>query len=49
VTVLLGLGYLIGEEEALIRKYLSQITIGLIAGSAVLVAVYIYWKKRLIR
>jgi len=46
VTVLLGLGFLIGENEALIRKYLSQITIGLLIGSALVVAVYIYWKKR---
>lgn len=46
VTVLLGLGFLIGENEALIKKYLSQITVGLLIGSALIVAVYIYWKKR---
>ncbi len=48
-TVLLGLGYVIGEEEELIRKYLSQITVALIIGSALVVAVYIYWRKRFIR
>jgi membrane protein DedA with SNARE-associated domain len=46
VTVLLGLGYLIGENEDLIKKYLSQITVGLLIGSAVIVAVYISWRKR---
>ena len=46
VTVLLGLGYLIGENEDLIKKYLSQITVGLLIGSVVIVAVYISWRKR---
>jgi len=46
VTILLGLGYLIGENEGLIREYLSHITIYLIVFSAVVAAVYIYLKKR---
>ncbi len=46
VTILLGLGYLIGENEGLIREYLSHITIYLIVFSAALAAVYIYLKKR---
>ncbi len=46
VTVLLSLGYLIGQEEALIKKYLSQITLGMLVLSALIVAIYIYWKRR---
>lgn len=49
VTVLLGLGYLIGENEDLIKKYLSQITVILLIGCALLVAVYIYWKRRFMK
>jgi membrane protein DedA with SNARE-associated domain len=48
VTVLLGLGYLIGENQELIRKYLSQITVALLILSGVIIAVYVYWKKRFI-
>jgi len=48
VTVLLSLGFLIGENEALIKKYLSQITLGLFVLSALIVAMYIYWKRRFI-
>lgn len=46
VAVLLGLGYLIGEKEELIRRYLSQITIAAVMFSVVVIAVYIYWKKK---
>lgn len=49
VSVLLGLGYLIGENQELIKTYLSHITVGLIILSALIVAVYIYMKKRLMR
>ena len=49
VTVLLGLGYLIGENQELIKKYLSQITVGLIIVSGLIVAVYIYWRKKFVR
>lgn len=49
VTVLLSLGYLIGENEALIKKYLSQVTLGLLVLSALMVATYIYCKKRFTR
>lgn len=48
-SVLLGLGYLIGEQEELLKKYLSQITIGLLVLSTAIVAVYIYLRKRFIR
>ncbi len=46
VTVLLGLGYIIGENQELIRRYLSQITLALLIMSAIIVAVYVYWRKR---
>lgn len=49
VAVLLGLGYMIGKNEVLISKYLSQLTIGIIISSLVLIAVYVYWKKRLVK
>ncbi|GAB4409828.1 MAG: DedA family protein [Thermodesulfovibrionales bacterium] len=45
-AILLGLGYLIGENEDLIKEYLSQITIYLIILSVVVIAVYIYLRKR---
>lgn len=45
-TILLGLGYVIGENEDLIKTYLSQITIGIVACSAIVIAVYVYWRKR---
>ena len=49
VSVLLGLGYAIGEKEELIKAYLSQITVGLLGISGVIIAVYVYWRKRFIR
>ena len=49
VTVLLGVGYLIGENETLIKTYMKQITIGVIVFSAVAIGIYIYLKKRYIK
>lgn len=49
VAVLLGLGYMIGKNQELINKYLSQITITLIIGSVLLVIVYVYLKKRYLK
>ncbi len=46
ITVLLGLGYLIGENQELIKRYLSQVTLAVLIMSGVIVAVYIYWRKR---
>ena len=45
-AVLLGLGYLIGENEELIKRYLKQLTIILIVGCGLLVLGYIYFRKR---
>ncbi len=47
-TILLGLGYLIGEKEELIKQYLSQITIGIVISSLILIAVYVYWREKFI-
>lgn len=49
VAILLGLGYMIGEKEELIKKYLTQITIGLVIGAVIMIAVYVYWRKRFIK
>lgn len=49
VAVLLGLGYAIGQNEELIKKYLTQITVALIIVCILLVVVYIWWRKRFIR
>lgn len=44
-TILLSLGYMIGENEELIKTYLSQITAGIAAGSAIIIVIYVYWKR----
>lgn len=44
--VLILLGYLIGENEALIHTYLRQITIGVVALVAMLLGVYIYYIRK---
>ncbi len=44
--ILILLGYFIGENEALLKTYLHQITIVVIAAAAVTVAVYVYRHKR---
>ncbi len=44
--VLILLGYFIGENEALIREYLHQITLGAIALVAVLIAAYVYRHRK---
>jgi len=48
VTVLLGLGFLIGEKEALIKTYLSQITLGLLVLSTMIVTMYVYLRRKFI-
>jgi len=40
------LGYFIGGNEALIAQYLREITVGLVAGAAVLVAAYLWLMKK---
>lgn len=44
--VLVLLGYIIGENEALIHAYLHQITLGVIGLVAVLIGVYIYFVRK---
>ena len=45
VVVLVLLGYFLGENEALVKEYLTQITIATLAFIVVLVGVYYYIKK----
>lgn len=49
VAVLLGLGYMIGKNQQLINKYLTQVTILLVIASAVTVIAYVYLKKRYLK
>ncbi|AJE02444.1 DedA family protein [Geobacter pickeringii] len=46
VTILTGIGYLIGREEALIMRYSHQAVIGVLIFSVVLVAVYVRRQRR---
>ncbi len=45
-AILIVLGYILGENEALVKTYLSQITIIAIVGSIVLFGAYFYLQKR---
>lgn len=45
-AVLLGLGFLIGQNEGLIKQYLKQITAALFVFCAALAAGYIWFKRR---
>ena len=45
-TVRASIGYIIGEEQALIIKYSHQAVIGVVIFSAVLIAVYVWRHKR---
>lgn len=49
VAVLLGLGYLIGENQELIRKHLTRITLITLLGCALLVAVYVIVKRKYLK
>jgi len=44
--ILITLGYLIGENEDILKEYLQNATIITIIGVALLIAIYIYIKKR---
>jgi len=44
--VLILLGYFIGENEALIREYLHQITLGVVVLVVVLIAAYVYRHRK---
>lgn len=46
VTVLAWIGYFIGENEELILKYSHQAVLDVIAFSALLVVVYVWWHRR---
>jgi membrane protein DedA with SNARE-associated domain len=45
-TILAFLGYLIGDNEALVRTYLSQVTLVVLGVVAVVLAIYFYWHKK---
>jgi membrane protein DedA with SNARE-associated domain len=45
-TVLTLLGYLIGDNEALVKTYLTQITLITLALVALMLMFYVYWQKR---
>jgi len=45
VTVLTGIGYFIGKEQALIMRYSHQAVIGVVVFSALLITVYV-WRHR---
>jgi len=49
VTILALLGYFIGENEELVKEYLHNATLGVIAFIGVLIALYILWKKKAAR
>jgi len=44
--ILVMAGYLIGENEALLRTYLREITLAVFAGVVLLVAFYVYRRRR---
>ena len=46
VVVLALLGYFLGENEALVKEYLTQITIATVGFIVVLVGIYYYIKKK---
>lgn len=46
VSVLIAVGYSIGQNEALIKEYMDSITIIMSITITLLVASYIYWHKR---
>ncbi len=46
VVILTLLGYYIGENEAIIKEYLKYITIAAVTFVALVIAIYIWFKKR---
>ena len=47
VTVLVLLGYILGENEALIKEYLHQIVVGTLVIIAIATAIYVFLHKRI--
>ncbi len=45
-TVLTVIGYVIGSNQELIMKYSHQAVLGVVALSAVIIAVYVRWQRR---
>jgi membrane protein DedA with SNARE-associated domain len=45
-TILAGIGYFIGKEQALIVRYSHQAVIGVVLFSVILVAIYVWRQKR---
>ncbi|BCG45867.1 DedA family protein [Citrifermentans bremense] len=45
-TVLTFIGYVIGSNQELIMKYSHQAVLGVVALSAVIIAVYVRWQRR---
>ncbi len=45
-AILIVLGYVIGDNEALIKTYLKQITIVAVVGVTLLLAIYFYMQRR---
>jgi membrane protein DedA with SNARE-associated domain len=46
VSVLTLIGYFLGQNEALIKEYYHQVIIDVLAASALLVIIYIFWHRR---
>jgi membrane protein DedA with SNARE-associated domain len=46
VSILVGLGYFLGDNEALIKEYLKQIILLLFFLILLFSAIYFFWKKR---
>ena len=46
VSILAGIGYTCGKNIDLIKQYAHICTIGVIAGSALIIAVYVWAHKR---
>jgi membrane protein DedA with SNARE-associated domain len=46
VSILTGLGYVLGANQDLIQQYAHQLIIGIIILSFVLIGAYVYWHKR---
>lgn len=46
-VVLIVMGYVIGDNEALIKEHLPLVTISLVVLVALLLAGYVYWRRRL--
>ncbi len=46
VTILTLLGYIVGQNQELLKIYLNQIVYTLLILSVILIAIYVYWHQR---